>query len=85
MNRRALLLGIAALLPLAACNSAPKAASSAGMLNAKCPMKPDSPLPEAAPTVDYKGGKVGFCCKGCINKWNAATEDQRAMLLDKVK
>lgn len=85
MNRRTMILGLAALLPLAACNSAPKGGGSMGLMNSKCPMKPDCPLPANAPTLEYKGGKVGFCCKGCIGKWNALTDDQRASLLTKAK
>lgn len=88
MNRRNLIMGLAAFVPcvagLAGCATTAKSGSM-GLMNSKCPMKPDCPLPEGAPTIEYKGGKVGFCCKGCINKWNAATDDQRAVLLDNVK
>lgn len=24
-----------------------------------------------SPSADFAGGKVGFCCKSCLGKWNA--------------
>lgn len=32
-------------------------------------------------TVDYKGGKVAFCCKDCIPEWNALSDAEKAAKL----
>lgn len=31
------------------------------------------------PTVvrEYKGQRVGFCCKGCLGKWDAMSDSQK--------
>lgn len=32
--------------------------------------------------VDFNGDTVGFCCPGCIDKWNALSDEEKA---DKLK
>jgi len=78
---------IAAALPIAACNSTPKASQNAanmGVLNSKCPIMPDHPV-DPAVIVGHGQGKVAFCCKGCIGKWNGLTDSQKADMLAKAK
>jgi hypothetical protein len=48
-----------------------------GIVNTKCPMM----LSHAAGTkvvVDFKGQKVGMCCKGCLPAWNKLNDEQKA-------
>lgn len=45
-------------------------------VNAYCPIMLDDPVdPEVF--TDYKGQRVGFCCKGCLPKWEALTNAQK--------
>jgi YHS domain-containing protein len=41
--------------------------------NAYCPIMGEE-VDAAVQTVDYKGKTIGFCCKKCIKKFNAAPE-----------
>jgi hypothetical protein len=36
-------------------------------------------------TRGYQGGKVGFCCAGCPEKWDALSEDEKQAKLAKAK
>lgn len=65
------------------CQSSPR--SDMGLMNSRCPMKPDCPLPASPATVNFKGGKVGFCCKGCIDEWSQMNEAQQEKTLAKVR
>lgn len=56
-----------------------------GLMNSRCPMKPDCPLPAKPAVADYKGGKVGFCCKGCVEEWGQMTAAQQEAKLAKVR
>ena len=40
---------------------------------------------DKAVTVDYKGGKVGFCCNKCAEKWNAMDDAGKKAALAKAK
>jgi hypothetical protein len=55
---------------------------SMGIVNTKCPIMAEDAL-DPAVTVNYNGKKVAFCCAGCINKWNAMTDAQKAEKLAK--
>lgn len=68
---------------MAGCQSSPR--NDLGLMNSRCPMKPDCPLREKVAVIDYKGGKVGFCCKGCIEEWNQMTPAQQETRLSKVR
>ncbi len=76
---------------LAACNSSSKGTgskdtASMGVVNARCPMKPDcGKAPSAASSVSFKGEKVGFCCPGCIGEWNELSDQQKGERLAKVR
>lgn len=67
----------------AADTPAPQQASM-GAMNTKCPVMPA----HAAGTktvVDYNGQKVAFCCAGCVPKWNAMSDADKAAALAKAK
>lgn len=87
MKQLSTVLVAAALLALGACQSAQKTDSAAkaspGVMNTKCPMAGEAVNPNV--TADYKGGKVAFCCKGCMGKWNAKSDAEKAALLEKAK
>lgn len=52
-----------------------------GFANANCPImnKPIDTSADTAPWTDDK--KVGFCCPGCIPKWNALSDEEKAAKL----
>lgn len=52
------------------------AAVSLGAVNGSCPIMGGDVDPNAA-TVDFDGAKVGFCCDGCVNKWNTWSDAQK--------
>jgi hypothetical protein len=46
-----------------------QANAPSGLLRQQCIMS-NEPLDADSPTVDYMGGKLGFCCDKCLGKWN---------------
>ena len=46
----------------------PQGAANQPMLNTVCIVSGE-PI-DAGVTADYMGGKVGFCCDKCLDKWN---------------
>jgi hypothetical protein len=45
-------------------------------VNYYCVVVNDDPVdPEVV--REYKGQRVGFCCPGCIKRWNAMTDEQK--------
>lgn len=70
---------------VAGCQSTKKAETKASpsVMNTTCPVSHE-PI-AADQTVDYKGGKVGFCCKNCQTKWAGMTDAQRDAALAKAK
>lgn len=46
-------------------------------VNKMCAVEHDDPVNPAVEAAAYKGQKVGFCCKGCVPKWNAMTDAQK--------
>lgn len=49
-------------------------------VNHYCVVMPDDPVnPEV--TRDFKGQKVGFCCPGCLKKWDGMSDAQRSEAL----
>lgn len=46
-------------------------------VNRMCAVEHDDPVNPAVEAAMYKGQKVGFCCKGCVPKWNAMTDAQK--------
>lgn len=47
-----------------------------GTLNARCPISGE-PIDGTAIKVAHKDDTLGFCCKGCVKKWNAMDEAKR--------
>lgn len=81
------LRSVAALIVLSslgACAANGPTNANASMLNEKCPMQPQCGQ-ALKTTADYKGGKVGFCCAGCVGEWNKLDESQKAERLAAVK
>lgn len=85
-------VALVAALAMSACSNKPAEESEAvckevkpgvvTSVNAYCAIVLDDPVnPEVF--TDYKGQRVGFCCKGCVPKWNALTEAQKDAALAK--
>ena len=53
-----------------------QASASMGAINDSCPIMGGDIDPNAT-MADFGGTKVGFCCNGCINKWNAWSDAQK--------
>jgi len=56
-----------------------KPAAGGGIVNTFCPMMGGKVNPKVA--TAYKDGKVGFCCPGCIPKWNKLSGAAKAKKL----
>jgi hypothetical protein len=63
------------------CGSKAKKSASAGAGN--CPIS-GNPA-DSTITASYNGKTVAFCCKGCIGKWNALSDDDKAAKLASAK
>ena len=85
-------VAMVAALAMSACSTKPAEESPAvcrevkpgvvTSVNAYCAIVLDDPVnPEVF--TDYKGQRVGFCCKGCVPKWNALTDAQKDAALAK--
>lgn len=67
-------LGICAAA-LSGCKKSETPAADAGAVrtkfafNAACPVQPDKGVSMRAPTVEYKGLTIGFCCEDCPKTW----------------
>ena len=46
-----------------------QASASMGAVNDNCPIMGEAIDPNAA-MAEFGGAKIGFCCDGCVNKWN---------------
>ncbi len=75
---KAILIVATTALMLGGCQSGSKSTAKAapGMLNATCPFS-DQPVGEGAPSSDWDGETVGFCCAGCAMRWDAWTDEQK--------
>ena len=71
-------IGIAAMLSWGGCQSAPqvKERGATGMVNQKCPLS-GNPVGAGAPTANWHGDTVGFCCGGCLAGWDQWSDAQR--------
>ncbi len=49
------------------------ATTQAAAVNQQCPVSGD-PVDPKAPTVEYKGKTIGFCCESCIPEFKADPE-----------
>lgn len=52
--------------------------SPALAINASCPIMPENGVSLKAPTVQYNGMTIGFCCAECVDKWNAWPDSKKA-------
>ncbi len=76
----------AALLTGCATNESQCRAVKPGVIksvNTMCVMVNEDPVDPAVKTATFKGQEVGFCCAGCIPKWEKLTDDQKAAALTK--
>ena len=48
--------------------------------NAHCPIM-GSPVKAAGGSAEWNGKTVGFCCPGCVKKWDALSGDEKAQKL----
>jgi hypothetical protein len=54
---------------------------SMGAVNDTCPVMTGKKVDPDATMADFEGTKVGFCCDGCINKWNTMSYAQKKQFL----
>lgn len=47
-----------------------------GVVNDTCPIM-GTPVKSTVGTATHEGHEVGFCCPGCVGKWNAMSEDEK--------
>jgi hypothetical protein len=52
-----------------------------GVINATCPVRGGKV--NQAVNVDYSGQKIGFCCPGCIDDWNAMSDEEKSAFINK--
>lgn len=52
-------------------------------VNSMCAVVTSDPVNPALTPVVWKGQKVGFCCKGCIPRWEKMTEAEKDASLAK--
>ena len=67
----------------AACCAGTKEAAAGATANSMCVLNPTEHVSEGVMT-DYKGTKVGFCCNGCVGKFNAMSDADKTAKLAKV-
>ncbi len=67
----------------AACCAGGKATAASATANSMCVLNPTNAVAEGVMT-EYKGTKIGFCCAGCIGKFNAMSDADKAAKLAKV-
>ena len=58
-----------------------RSAVSMGAVNDKCPIRTDENVDPNATMAEFEGTKVGFCCDGCISKWNTMSYAQKKQFL----
>lgn len=52
-------------------------------VNSMCAVVVSDPVDPAITPVEWKGQKVGFCCKGCMPKWAKMTDAEKDASLAK--
>ena len=73
-------LAVAGLMVLAGCATTDKADVSMGAVNDVCPISGRAVDP-IAPTVEYQGKDVGFCCGGCVSPWDKMSDTEKDAFL----
>lgn len=74
----------AVLFVFAACSTQAAAAPAPALLKGSCLISGE-PVKADSPTADYNGGKVAFCCKNCLGKWNGLDEAGKKAKFDAAK
>ena len=59
-----------------------QAAVNMGAINDMCPIMGGDVNP-SADSVSYEGAKVGFCCNGCVGKWNSWSDSKKRQYVAK--
>lgn len=54
--------------------------TSMGMVNDTCPISGKA-VPEGAPTRQYHGYTIGFCCAGCPGQWDKWSDEKKSEYL----
>ena len=82
MKHLALSLLAAVVLSLGACQSGPAPADDGGQaaVNAVCPMMPSHEI-DTTCTSEWNGQTIAFCCEGCVPKWEALSDEEKATKL----
>lgn len=77
-------------LGLAACKSEEKKSDKGGAemqktaaVNTVCPVSLEA-VDSSAPTREYQGKTVGFCCGNCVKKWDKESVAERDAMMAKV-
>lgn len=52
--------------------------------NTMCAVNPNDPVDPAVTSAEWQGKKIGFCCNGCVPKWNKMTPAQKDAAVAKV-
>ena len=74
------ILALGAIIALPGCNketkAEPKSTASMGAMNDRCPLT-GAAVNKSAPTANYHGKTVAFCCGGCAAKFDAMTDSEK--------
>lgn len=62
------------------CSGSKTAAATTVAFNTKCPIM-GSPVKAGGGSAEWNGKTVGFCCPGCVKKWDALSGDEKAQKL----
>lgn len=52
-------------------------------VNAMCVMMHEDPVDPATASREFNGQKIGFCCPGCIGKWDKLNDTEKSAALAK--
>lgn len=83
MKRITRILPVALFCLVAACAGAPKAMAGGAAVNTACPISGEA-IEAGAPTIDYMGHKLAFCCDHCVDKWNGMDDAKKQASYAKV-
>jgi hypothetical protein len=91
MGKRWMVLSVAGVLVAGGCATQRESESycrsvkpgTVTSVNAYCAIMPEDPVDPATANVEWKGQQVGFCCAGCVPKWNKMTPEQKDAALAK--
>ena len=64
----------------ATCEKCSGQAATMGAANTVCPVSGE-PVDAAIQTVSFQGKEIGFCCNGCVGKFNKMTDAEKAAAL----